>query len=224
MLGLLALLLMQHAQALTVPDTLAQRVLACTACHGKEGRATATGFYPRIAGKPAGYLYSQLVNFQSGRRTNGQMQWVLRNLSDDYLREMAEHFASLELPYPAPQATASSALDLQRGRALVMDGDTRRGIPACVACHGRGLTGVTPGVPGLLGLPRDYLNSQLGAWRTGQRHAAAPDCMARIALQLSPNDISAITDWLASQPVPNLGRAANAFETPAPVRCGSIGP
>lgn len=215
---------MNHAAATTVPDTLAQRLAACTACHGKEGRAMASGFYPRIAGKPAGYLYNQLVNFQSGRRTNGQMQWVLRNLSDEYLREIAEYFAGIELPYPSPQASTSTAQELQRGRSLVMDGDPVRGLPACVACHGRSLTGTTPAVPGLLGLPRDYLNSQLGAWKNGQRHAAAPDCMAAIASKLSVQDISAVTGWLASQPVPHQGRPAAAFEAPPPIRCGAIAP
>ena len=39
---------------------MAQRVLACTGCHGPEGRAAADGYYPRIAGKPAGYLFNQL--------------------------------------------------------------------------------------------------------------------------------------------------------------------
>ncbi len=40
------------------------------------------------------------------------------------------------------------------------------------------MTGRAPFIPGLLGLPRDYLNAQLGAWRNGQRHASPPDCMA----------------------------------------------
>lgn len=57
-----------HAQQVQVPDTLAQRVLACAACHGKEERATIAGYFPRIAGKPAGYLYNQLINFLEGRR------------------------------------------------------------------------------------------------------------------------------------------------------------
>ena len=56
-----------------VPDTMAERVRACTACHGKEGRATSDGYYPRIAGKPAGYLYAQLRHFRDGRRTNAAM-------------------------------------------------------------------------------------------------------------------------------------------------------
>ena len=40
-------------------------------------------------------------------------------------------------------------------------------------------------VPGLLGLPRDYLAGQLGAWKSGIRHALAPDCMAEIAERLN---------------------------------------
>ena len=47
-------------------DTMAQRTLACTSCHGKEGRAGPDGYYPRIAGKPAGYLYAQLLHFREG--------------------------------------------------------------------------------------------------------------------------------------------------------------
>ena len=39
-------------------DSIAQRTLACTACHGDQGRAGPDGFYPRLAGKPAGYLYN----------------------------------------------------------------------------------------------------------------------------------------------------------------------
>ncbi|MEZ5706909.1 MAG: hypothetical protein R3E56_17620 [Burkholderiaceae bacterium] len=52
------------AVARPVPDTLGQRLMACTLCHGKEGRATNTGFFPRIAGKPEGYLYHQPRHFR----------------------------------------------------------------------------------------------------------------------------------------------------------------
>jgi cytochrome c553 len=37
-------------------DSMTQRTLACTACHGEQGRAGPDGYYPRLAGKPAGYL------------------------------------------------------------------------------------------------------------------------------------------------------------------------
>ena len=50
-----------------VEDTLAQRLQACTGCHGAQGRAASDGYYPRIAGKPAGYLYNQLLSSVSAR-------------------------------------------------------------------------------------------------------------------------------------------------------------
>ena len=83
---------------------MAPRVLACTVCHGKEGRATPDGYFPRIAGKPAGYLANQLLNFRDGRRSYPQMTYLIEHLTDDYLREMAEHFAALDVPYPPPPA------------------------------------------------------------------------------------------------------------------------
>lgn len=194
-------------------DTIAQRTLACTACHGKEGRAAPDGYYPRIAGKPAGYLYNQLLNFRDGRRHYGLMTRMVDPLSDRYLLEIAEYFSALDLPYPAPQASPVSASVLERGRTLALSGDATaaepaRRIPACVQCHGAALTGVAPNIPGLLGLPRDYLNAQLGAWRTRQRQAHSPDCMAQIANQLSPEDVNAVTAWLATQLVPANAKPA----------------
>ena len=206
----------------SVEDTIAQRMQACTGCHGSEGRAASDGYYPRIAGKPAGYLYNQLINFRDGRRTYALMTHLLQNLSDDYLREIAAYFAGLELPYPPPQSPALDATALARGQALVREGDPSRDIPACAQCHGAALTGVAPAVPGLLGLPRDYLNSQFGAWRIGQRHAHEPDCMAQVARQLGPDDVAAVTGWLATQAVPTPSEPATSLPAPMPLRCGGV--
>lgn len=203
-------------------SSMSSRVLACTACHGKEGLATPDGYFPRIAGKPAGYLANQLLNFREGRRSYPQMTYLIEHLTDDYLREMAAHFAALDLPYPPPPAPQAPAAALERGRALVHQGDAARNIPACVSCHGAAMTGVNPSIPGLLGLPRDYLNSQLGAWKTGQRRAHAPDCMADIAKQLTPDDVSAVSAWLASQPVAAGGKPARTLPAAMPARCGGV--
>ena len=202
-------------------DTLAQRTQACTVCHGKEGRAGPDGYYPRIAGKPAGYLYNQLLNFRDGRRHYGLMTRLLDPLSDDYLQEIARYFAALDLPYAAPARPALPPATLERGRVLATRGDPARQVPACMECHGRALTGVQPNTPGLLGLPRDYLNAQLGAWRSGQRKAHAPDCMAQIARQLDDADLGAVTGWLAAQPLPANTRPVTKLPQPPSVACGS---
>lgn len=210
------------ATALAPPqDTLAQRVAPCTHCHGKEGRASSEGYLPRIAGKPAGYLYNQLLNFREGRRRYGPMVYLVDPLGDAYLREIADHFAALDLPYPPPAPLQAPAAQLELGRALVREGDRTRELPPCAACHGEALTGVQPATPGLLGLPRDYIAGQLGAWQSGQRRAHAPDCMAEVAKRLRPEDVAALATWLASQPVPSPAHAVAALPRPAPLRCGS---
>jgi cytochrome c553 len=204
-----------------VEDSMAQRVLACTGCHGPQGRAASDGYYPRVAGKPAGYLYNQLLSFRDGRRNYALMSNLLAPLSDAYLREIAQHFASLELPYAPPQRATADASELSRGETLVRRGDAALRIPACVSCHGEALMGVAPAIPALIGMPRDYLNAQLGAWRTGVRRATAPDCMAQTARRLLPQDIGALSQWLAAQPVPALTKPAASLPAPLPVPCGS---
>jgi cytochrome c553 len=204
-------------------DSIAQRAAPCMTCHGKEGRAANDGYYPRIAGKPAGYLYNQLVNFRDGRRRQYPLMiYMVQHLSDPYLQEIAAYFADQHPPYPPPQAFDVPKATLERGRALVHSGDASRNIPACIACHGDALTGVVPSIPGLLGLPRDYINSQFGAWKEGARRAAPPDCMGEIAKRLTPEDISAVSTWLASQPVPADATPAPSAARKLPLSCGSF--
>jgi cytochrome c553 len=206
-------------------NTIAQRTLACTGCHGQQGRAAPDGYYPRLAGKPAGYLYNQLINFRDDRRHYALMQQLIEPLSDAYLMEIAQYFSSLEVPYPPPVTSTASPEVLKRGEQLVFKGDAARHVPACVQCHGQAMTGVAPNIPGLLGLPRDYVNGQLGAWKAGQRKAHAPDCMKSVVDRLSLEDINAVGSWLAAQAPPTHARAVTALPPLAAgavaIECGS---
>ncbi len=213
------------AAAATFEDTIAQRTLACTACHGPQGRAAPDGYYPRLAGKPAGYLYNQLLNFRDGRRQYALMSQLIAPLSDAYLMEIATYFSQLEVPYPAPPPAAASPEVLRLGQQLVMRGDATRQVPACVQCHGQAMTGVAPNVPGLLGLPRDYLNAQLGAWKAGQRRSHAPDCMKDVVARLTLEDINAVSSWVSAQALPANTHPATSLPPLAPgvkaITCGS---
>ncbi|MES2945017.1 MAG: cytochrome C [Pseudomonadota bacterium] len=224
-LALTAALTGTVTQAAPFEDSIAQRTLACTACHGPQGRAAPDGYYPRLAGKPAGYLYNQLINFRDGRRHYGLMTQLLDPLTDAYLLEMAQYFSQLEVPYPAPLPAAATPDVIKHGEQLVLRGDAAAQVPACVQCHGQAMTGVAPNIPGLLGLPRDYLNAQLGAWKTGQRRAHAPDCMKTVVARLSDEDINAVGSWLAAQALPASSQAASAMPALQPgaaaIKCGS---
>ncbi|HMM90088.1 c-type cytochrome [Bradyrhizobium sp.] len=203
------------------PDTMAARVEACTPCHGNQGEGTSDVYFPRLAGKPAGYLYNQLLAFKNGRRRYPPMNYLLEYLSDPYLQEMAEYFAEQTPPLPAPAPGDVSAQILRQGQALATKGDPARQIPACGSCHGLGLTGMEPGIPGLLGLRPNYISAQLGGWRYGTRTAKAPDCMQLVAARLTEADVTALAAWLASRPAPANPAPAPKGAYVLPFACGS---
>ncbi|MBN3787916.1 c-type cytochrome [Burkholderia sp. Ac-20353] len=204
------------------PDTMEARVMGCAACHGAHGEGTDNDYFPRLSGKPAGYLYRQLRAFRDGGRKYPPMNYLLAYLPDAYLRQIAEYFASQHPPFRPPAAPAVDAQVLAHGKALVTDGDHARGVPACATCHGRELTGMSPAIPGLVGLHATYIGAQLGAWRYGTRRAAAPDCMHDIATRLSDSDITAVAAWLAAQPAPADPTPIAEDRSRLPLACGSV--
>ncbi len=207
-----------------IPDTLQQRVAACTTCHGVHGEGrSASGYFPRLAGKPAVYLARQLQDFQNGLRKYAPMEYTVRHLSLAYMREIADYFAAQQVPYVRSPVPSVPAATLQRGEQLLSKGDPSRRIPACADCHGSQLTGVEPSIPGLVGLPYDYISAQLGSWRTHTRATVAPDCMAEVANRLRESDITAVAVALASRELPADTRPQPAGSVTPPLRCGVLG-
>ncbi|MBO9513098.1 MAG: c-type cytochrome [Variovorax sp.] len=214
------------AQSSTIPsfrdvDSLEARVQGCVTCHGQSGQGADNGYFPRIAGKPAGYLFNQLVAFRDGTRRYPPMNYLVAYLPDAYLKEIAQHFASQRPPFAPPTAIQADAEALRRGGTLVTSGDAAKGIPACVACHGAGLTGMEPGIPGLVGLQPTYVVAQLTRWRVGERHAAEPDCMKRVATRLGDADMNAVAAWLSQRPPPKDPSPEASNLVRMPLACGS---
>jgi cytochrome c553 len=210
----------QTTAADRIPDTMEARVQACTGCHGAQGRGVENVYFPRLAGKPAGYLYNQLVAFRDGRRKYVPMNYLLAYLPDAYLMRMAEHFAGLNPPPLVQPAVARSAQQLAEGQRIVTQGLPGKKVPACITCHGAELGGREPGIPGLLGLRADYVSAQLGAWRYGVRTALAPDCMQLVASSLTEAEVAAVSSYLASLPV-TASRPVRQPGMRLPMACGS---
>jgi cytochrome c553 len=209
------------------PDTMGERVKACTVCHGPEDKEGRDAYYPRIAGKPEGYLFNQLRNFRDGKRHYRPMALLLKGLPDQYLREMAAYFASLKQAFPAPEPMNLSSSEIKLARRLITQGDPARKIPGCVECHGKDLMGTAPYIPGLLGLPRVYIIAQFGNWQNGGlMRGQTPDCMSDIAKQLSMDEAGIIATWLAAQPVPDAFLKGSTTVATLPEnlsrRCSSI--
>jgi cytochrome c553 len=205
------------------PDTMEARVAACIGCHGAHGRGVENVYFPRLAGKPAGYLYHQLVAFRDGRRKYVPMNYLLAYLPDDYLRKMAEYYAAQNPPPLVQPAVKRAPQLLHDGQRIATQGVPDRKVPPCMSCHGTELNGREPGIPGLLGLRADYISAQLGAWRFGVRTALAPDCMQVVASSLTEAEMGAVSAWLASLPV-TAARPHPAGPARLPLACGSQRP
>lgn len=197
------------------------RVQGCVTCHGQSGQGTRDDYFPRIAGKPARYLYHQLVAFRDGDRKYPPMNYLVAYLPDNYLAEIADHFASLRPAFAIEPPVNIDPQTLKRGEQLATAGDNSKQVPACVTCHGSGLAGMEPGIPGLVGLRSAYIVAQLTRWRVGGRHAAEPDCMRRIATRLSETDVAAVAAWLSSQQPPRDASPESPNLVRMPLACGS---
>lgn len=183
----------------------ATKAALCAACHGAKGIAAAPVF-PNLAGQSATYLYVQLRAFNDGARANAVMQPLAKALTDQDMRNLAAHFASLPGKSAARAAQASS-----RGSILFHDGDATQGVPPCQGCHGIDGNGPRPDpgstapqpawstFPRLAGQNAPYVLEQLKAYRDGTRVGTSNDkVMQGVAHNLSPADMQALAGYVST--------------------------
>ncbi|HJP98287.1 MAG TPA: c-type cytochrome [Rhodanobacteraceae bacterium] len=187
------------------PAAGAAKAAACVACHGAKGIAVAPTF-PNLAGQSATYLYVQLRAFKDGARGNPVMQPLAKALSDQDMRNLAAHFASL------PGNTASHAVRASsRGASLFHHGDAARGVPPCQGCHGVNGKGPHPDptstapqpawstFPVLAGQNAPYVLAQLKAYRAGTRTGTSNDkIMQGVTHDLGVADMRALAEYVST--------------------------
>ena len=157
----------------------------CFFCHGVHGQSQ-NAWYPSLSGQPATYIAAQLRAFATDRRRDATMGPLARELDDAKIDALATYFAR-QASARNETVPADAALD-KRGMALV---EAR----SCRACHGAALTGRDQ-APRLAGQGQLYLEAQLAAFRSGQRHDPG-GVMNGVAATLSGDDTRAVAHYLA---------------------------
>ena len=163
---------------------------SCASCHGLSGISASKGT-PHIAGQRPGYLYAELLAYQSGARGDKAMGGAVKFTKDDALVKVSAYYAGLEPAQPIATSVAKAAPvkpdPLSAGKAATA---------GCAGCHGE--TGITktPGMPSLVGLDPKYFVAALNGYKSGQRKH---DMMKTLVSALSDADINNMALFYATQ-------------------------
>ena len=185
----------------------ATKAAVCSGCHGADGNAVAPVF-PSLAAQSADYIVLQLRSFKNNWRTSPIMQPLVAALSDQDMRDLAAHFASLKRHSAASNAASD---DATRGKTLYLEGDRDRGIPPCQGCHGADAAGPARSsrhlerpagastYPAVAGLSPDYIVAQLKAFRDGERSGTTnARIMQAVAQALDQQSEAVVAAYLAT--------------------------
>lgn len=156
----------------------------CANCHGENGEGR--DGVPRLDIQSPAYLAAALRAFRDGTRASGMMMSAASGLTDAQIDELARSFGK------------HATLTLSAPPAIWTRGVPERDVPACASCHG---DAARRDFPRLAGQDRGYLSRQLELFVSlgtarGGTHA---QIMAEAAHALTPEDISALADWLGEE-------------------------
>ena len=166
----------------------------CSYCHGTSGRSINPAF-PNIGGQNEEYLDTQLKTFRDHTRADSRahvyMWGMAAHLTDATIAELAKYYSSL----PPVHATDGVSGGSAKGKAIYINGDESREVPACVTCHGENAEGAGA-IPRLAGQNRSYLIRQLTAFASRDRDN---DIMHETTKNLTASEIQEISAHLSSQ-------------------------
>ena len=184
-------------------DAGAAKAATCTACHGPAGNS-ANPLWPNLAGQNAAYIVGQLKQFKANTRINSQgvMMGMAQTLDDQGMLDVATYFSTQTL-----NGLEADPSYWQAGQKLYRGGDSERGIPACLACHGpSGRGNPAAGYPALRAQHAQYVIKELTDYAAGKRYSttdkgdsaggANSAIMATIAQRLSPDDMRNLASYV----------------------------
>ena len=164
----------------------------CVACHGENGISPDPA-NPNLAGQSAVAIFKQLHDYKSGSRSNELMTPIAQSLDDQQIIAVASHFAASNRRALDP--TTAEIVDPEIVQ-LVERGDPARRLPACNSCHAPTAGGPIE-TPTLIRQNREYLATQLRAYRGGERRNDIYTRMRSIAAKLTDREIDRLSAYYA---------------------------
>lgn len=181
----LAAVLLCAAAALAQGSPRAEQLQLCGSCHGEDGNSKLEKV-PSLAGQPAFFTLVQLLLMREGVRRVETMTPIVKDLKDDDLHSLSQHFA--RLPAKRSEEPVDAAL-AKRGAEIAA---ARR----CGSCHLPNLAGQDQ-MPRLARQRIDYMVETLKSYRDSPRPGADTAMSANVA-SASDADLVALAHYAAS--------------------------
>ncbi len=165
--------------------SLAEKLQLCAACHGEDGNSKIEKI-PSLAGQPAFFVLNQLFLMREGVRKIEAMAAIVKDLKDQDLTDLSEHYAKLT---PKKSEEPIDPELAKRGQEIA-----RR--QRCSSCH-------LPTLAGQDQMPRvakqriDYLVPTLKSYRDNPR-PGADTAMSQPVSPLNDVDLAALAHYAAS--------------------------
>ncbi|MCK5722335.1 MAG: cytochrome c4 [Gammaproteobacteria bacterium] len=169
------------------------KAVNCAGCHGLNGNSTNPA-WPKLAGQHAGFIAKQLADFKSGKtRSDPLMAGQVANLSQQDMDDLGAYFAS----QTGSQGAADEKLAVA-GAKLYRGGNKKKGVAACIACHGpTGAGNPAAKFPKLSGQHAAYVEKAMKDFRSGNRNNDMNKMMRNIAEKMSDKEIKAVASYIS---------------------------
>ena len=169
------------------------KAVNCAGCHGLNGNSTNPA-WPKLAGQHAGFIAKQLADFKSGKtRSDPLMAGQVANLSQQDMDDLGAYFDS----QTGSQGAADEKLAVA-GAKLYRGGNKKKGVAACIACHGpTGAGNPAAKFPKLSGQHAAYVEKAMKDFRSGNRNNDMNKMMRNIAEKMSDKEIKAVASYIS---------------------------
>ncbi|MEW6445163.1 MAG: c-type cytochrome [Pseudomonadota bacterium] len=175
------------------------RELFCASCHGDAGIAQ-SGNWPSLAGQRAEYTFKMLKDYKDGKRSGSHtaeiMNKVAQLMSDQDMADLAQFYASFELP-GLPTGVSFDAAKAEGAKAVVKRGDGLRLLAPCQSCHGPSGEGAVTDTPALAGQTPEYFIKTMQEYKSGARASDVYSRMRLIAKTLTDEEIVQMANYYA---------------------------
>ena len=188
-----------------------EKAASCISCHGDQGNSIVSTF-PKLAVQHPSYIIKQLQAFKTGARKNPMMSAIAAGLSTDDMEDIAAYYAAQDISanvLPSQVDVANEDEDeegitdtkkltieevLAQGSDLYRNGDLKREVSACIACHGPLGEGNKPaGFPMIKSQHADYLIQTLTDFKNDVRSNNPENMMHMIARKMTIEEIKDVS-------------------------------